>query len=635
MPNFIYATTLIEIIKNRKENTKDSILLSRRSKVVERNVESTEKISSRHVSKKNKRRIKESTDIITSYRYYVYKPDIQRIVNIPLVVDPIIADVANVVTKEVNKGSVIDISAAIVVSHNLLNSAMASVSIKAPVDIAEALESYYGKGDFLIWVSLEGIINQKAFEAIDFLSKVNNIGLEPADYFVKVPDLKNIDAKERAHALMRFELLLSAKVLAYVQDNQRGRVDPNRISGYYDFTRKKVDISSFLKLASSTHDISKYLVSFTPSNTHFNILQAELEHLLKLQKFKKDYESSILALDGSVIKPGMSSSQLPHVIQAVELQLSKNVRDQYANFFSHYKENFVYDGDAINIIKSFQKDNELRPDGIINHTIIKAIISDKKLKEKISKLIVSLEQERWLPADLGSRYVFINQPAFMAYYIDNRQEKLSMPVVVGSKNHQTNFFNSQIQIIELNPYWGVPQSIIINEMLPRLRSDPSYLDRMGYQVELKGKRISSSSVNWYGSTSNIAVRQPPSAFNALGELKILFPNRHAIYMHATPQVNLFKRSMRALSHGCIRLSDPRAMAAAILGYKIEDLNNEIKASKGKNKVLSVSEKIPVYISYFTAWPNKQGVIEYFQDIYERDDYVNKAFDKITKSRIDI
>jgi murein L,D-transpeptidase YcbB/YkuD len=153
---------------------------------------------------------------------------------------------------------------------------------------------------------------------------------------------------------------------------------------------------------------------------------------------------------------------------------------------------------------------------------------------------------------------------------------------------------------------------------------------MGYEVEVGGRAVPPSSVDWYGSTQNISVRQPPSSDNALGELKILFPNSHAIYMHDTPSKSFFKRDMRALSHGCVRLADPRAMAAAVLGTTVDDVAKQI--ATGQNHAVKVPQKIPVYVSYFTAWPNKDGVIEYFDDVYGRDAYVDKAFDVTTKSR---
>ena len=207
-----------------------------------------------------------------------------------------------------------------------------------------------------------------------------------------------------------------------------------------------------------------------------------------------------------------------------------------------------------------------------------------------------------------------------------------MRVVVGTKANQTYFFDDTIELVEFNPYWGVPQSIIINEMLPKLRADPSYLDRLGYEVTAGGRAVSSSSVNWnaVGKGSGIGVRQPPSDGNALGELKILFPNSHAIYMHDTPSKSLFQRDTRALSHGCIRLHDPRAMAAKVLGTSVADIGSHIAG--GQNKQVQLSTKVPVHIAYFTAWPDDAGTVEYFADVYGRDSYLRKAIDATEAAR---
>lgn len=205
-----------------------------------------------------------------------------------------------------------------------------------------------------------------------------------------------------------------------------------------------------------------------------------------------------------------------------------------------------------------------------------------------------------------------------------------MRSVVGSKAHQTFFFQDKIKTVEFNPSWGVPQSIIVNEMVPKLRRDPSYLDRLGYEVAVNGRSVSSTSVDWYGSTNSISVRQPPSSDNALGDLKILFPNAHAIYMHDTPAKSFFKRDMRALSHGCVRLAEPRKMAAALLGISEKDVDARI--ATGKNVPTSVNADIPVYIAYFTAWPNKDGKVEYFGDVYDRDVATMKALAATSKAR---
>jgi murein L,D-transpeptidase YcbB/YkuD len=255
-----------------------------------------------------------------------------------------------------------------------------------------------------------------------------------------------------------------------------------------------------------------------------------------------------------------------------------------------------------------------------------AALAGESRASRQEKVRIAMEQIRWLPSDLGSPRVFINQPAFTASYIEGGEEKLKTRTVIGGTGNQTSFFFDEIKQVDYNPYWGVPQSIIVNEMLPRLRNDPGYLDRAGYEVtDSKGKRIPSSSINWsqYGGKVPFNVRQAPSEANALGELKILFPNKHAIYMHDTPQKSYFERDMRALSHGCVRLQDPRGMAAAVLGTSVEHVAEKLGKGHSTEKV---TRRIPVYVAYFTAWPDMTGKVEYFGDVYGRDARLRQAIE---------
>jgi murein L,D-transpeptidase YcbB/YkuD len=189
-----------------------------------------------------------------------------------------------------------------------------------------------------------------------------------------------------------------------------------------------------------------------------------------------------------------------------------------------------------------------------------------------------------------------------------------------------------VETVEYNPYWGVPQSILVNEFLPKLRANPAYLDERGYEVtDNNGNRIPSSAINWYafGASVPYNVRQSPGEANALGELKILFPNKHAIYMHDTPARDLFQKDFRAYSHGCVRLAEPRAMAAAVLGKPVSHVEDMLTRGHGQDEI---GAPFPVYVAYFTAWPNAEGSVEYFADVYERDAAVAKAFAAIRAER---
>jgi murein L,D-transpeptidase YcbB/YkuD len=488
----------------------------------------------------------------------------------------------------------------------------------AESDIGKALVAYYSANPDFIWVSGTSA-NGRAAQAVRVLGEAAGYGLNPADYSVEVPSpaYSTDDTAGRLAQLIRFEMALSARVLRYVHDAQDGRVNPNRISGYYDFPAKPLDLEGVLKTLAHTQEVRTYLESRHPQNPEYQALRVELESL------RASPENAIVVDPKLLLKPGESSPELPKLLTLIardtELQaahgetlLKFGTGDEYAK-------------ELVPVIKAAQEKAGLKPDGVIGPRTVAALAGSSKA-ERLGKVQVALEQLRWLPSELGSPRVFINEPAFTASYIDSGEEKLKTRVVIGKVTNQTSFFYDEIETVNFHPYWGVPQSIIVNEMLPRLRSDPGYLDRSGYEVtDAHGRRIPSSAIDWsqYGSKVPYNVRQAPSEANALGELKILFPNKHAIYMHDTPQKSFFQRDVRALSHGCVRLQDPRGMAAAVLGTSVDYIAEKLKHGHSEEKV---TRKIPVYVAYFTAWPDMSGDVEYFNDIYGRDDRLRQALD---------
>jgi murein L,D-transpeptidase YcbB/YkuD len=504
---------------------------------------------------------------------------------------------------------------------------MSEVRVKAPGEVAAAIEKFYAANDGLLWVDANGL-NDKAHVALAYLEGVDMVGLDAADYAVEDPtaSLTTADAATKQRALMAFEIELSAKLLTYVQDTVRGRVDPNRIAEYYDFKRKTVNLDGALMVMRASPDIAAYLESRTPVNAHFAALQREY---VRLKAEAGGDDARIVIAPGTLLKPGKANPEVANVIAAIQKHGSDALKVEHSVTLASYQGAPEYTEDLVEVVKAFQAEKGLKADGVVGPGTIRVLMGGDDNSTKLHKIKVAMEQLRWLPKDLGSRYVFINQPAFLAYYHNNNKEEFAMRVVVGSPRHQTFFFQDEVEIVEYNPYWGVPRSIIVNEMLPELRADPSYLDRLGYETSINGQQVSSSNIDW-NSTDSVDVRQPPGRGNALGQLKILFPNSHAIYMHDTPQKKFFERDMRALSHGCVRLSDPKKMAAAVMNMSVEEIEAEI--ATGQNHQAKVPEKFPVYVSYFTAFPNKDGVVEYFDDVYSRDAYMDKAFTATAKAR---
>jgi murein L,D-transpeptidase YcbB/YkuD len=499
--------------------------------------------------------------------------------------------------------------------------------LSAERGIAKALVAYYSANPAFIWVGGNGV-NANAQDALKVLGDAASYGLNPLDYAVEVPPSGAVDGDNAGHLnqLMRFEMALSARVLRYVRDAQSGRIEPNRISAYYDFPAKPLDLEGVLKTLARTHEVRTYLESRHPQNPEYQALRVELEAL------QAGAENAIVVDPKLLLKRGETSAELPKLLTLISRRSDDEMRGQYGEVLARLGTSETYVAELVPVIEAAQKKAGLKPDGVIGPRTV-AVLAGVSKADRLAKVQYALEELRWLPSDLGSPRVFINQPAFTASYIEGGVEKLKTRVVIGKTTNQTSFFYDEIKQVDYNPYWGVPQSIIVNEMLPRLRDDPGYLDRSGYEVtDAQGKRIPSSAIDWnqYGSRVPFNVRQAPSEANALGELKILFPNKHAIYMHDTPQKSFFQRDNRALSHGCVRLQDPRGMAAAVLGTSVDYIASRLKRGHSSEKV---NRNIPVYVAYFTAWPDTAGKVEYFPDVYGRDERLKLAIEATEAVRI--
>lgn len=502
-----------------------------------------------------------------------------------------------------------------------------TLQIAIEEDIAKAVTDHYSKKPAFLWSRGSSVTTQaKAVAAM--LDSADKHGLEAKDYAVDVPsDAFSIDdPKARAAELLAFETKLTVYAIRYAQDMKDGAVNPNKISGYHDFTKNRLTASDALAgLASGDMDPADYLTSLMPNQQHYAILQDELV------KLRGSTENEIVLPANLLVKPGTTAEELPLLIKAMERKMRDETRTKHQDLLNAYAGETLYQGDLIELVRDVQRDLGLNPDGVVGAKTVSRL-GGQSLASKIDRVKFALERLRWHPENYGKRQVVINQPEYRVRYMEDGETKLAMRVVVGKPSNQTNFFHDEIETVVFNPYWGVPQSIIVNEMLPKLHRDPGYLDRAGYVVSTRGgQQIASSNINWsqYSGPVPYSVRQKPGPSNSLGELKILFPNRHAIYMHDTPAKSLFQRDNRAFSHGCVRLEDPRAMAAAVLGKSRDYVTSQLG---GGEKGERISEKIPIFVGYFTAWPNDAGKVEYHPDVYKRDMYLGRALEAVNGAR---
>ena len=241
----------------------------------------------------------------------------------------------------------------------------------------------------------------------------------------------------------------------------------------------------------------------------------------------------------------------------------------------------------------------------------------------LDRIRMNLVRWRWMPRELGDRYVFVNVPAYQMQVMEGEKPVLAMRVIVGDPTHQTPLFSDEMTTIVFSPNWNVPESIIRKEMLPRLVNDPGYLERQDIQVVgTSGQVIDAEAVDWddESAVAGLHFRQEPGPKNALGLVKFQFPNSFDVYMHDTPQDALFNKERRALSHGCVRLENPVALAQYVLrdnpSWTMEKIAAAMNA--GEEHAVPLKEHLPVHIGYFTAWVNPDGSVAYTDDPYNLD-----------------
>ncbi len=488
--------------------------------------------------------------------------------------------------------------------------------IKA-VDIErKAVLAFYKTNGFKpVWMA-ENHVTPRANELLKTLSSAAADGLVAKNYLPEVlTSFDNADGQVATDPmkLARLDIGLTIAALHYARQISGGQFDPQRLSLYNDIKTEPVNPDAALKVLAFTPYPGSYLQSLAPQNPQYAALKAELA------KSTTTGPKLDLLADGPKVKPGKSDVRIPLIrarlqtlgFMTVEVAGSDNVNQ--------------LDQDMAIALMAFQTSKKMKPTGSVDSATIKAFNKDD-VADQHDKLVFNLERLRWLPKNLGARHVMVNQAAFEVNVMDNGKSTWKSRVVVGQPTKQTYSFSDQIETVVFNPTWGVPASIIVNEYGPKSRKNPSYLDNNGFIVKDKnGNVISSSSIDWWnlGQAPSFGVQQPAGDGNALGELKFLFPNAHDIYMHDTPSKDLFASAMRAFSHGCVRVQNPRQFAQVLLGWDEATVAKNIEGQDSHSVPLKT--KVPVHLTYFTAWADESGKVQYFDDIYGRDTAMAKAF----------
>lgn len=470
---------------------------------------------------------------------------------------------------------------------------------------AQVVRDFHESRTGLVWVqegepprlAPRGLIVRRVLE------EAEREGLDPSDY--PVPAAASAAALDRA---------LTSVLLAYLTDLQVGRVAPRKADPALFVYRRTVDGPRLLAAVADAPEPARTIADLAPGNPVYRRLRRLLSEYRALAE--AGGWSGVPA--GPSLKPGATDAR----ITAVRRRLAAT-----REYTPPTAESEFYDPTLEVAVRAFQRRHGLEADGVLGRRTVAAL--NVPVDARIRQVVLSMERFRWMPDDLGDDHVFVNMAGFELDYVMQGTTRLSMRVVVGRQFRETPVFSDRIRYLEFNPDWTVPRKIAIEDLLPKIRRDPSYLAAGGYQVLAAGGRpVDPAAIDWRSLGPGrfpYRLRQLPGPKNALGRVKFMFPNQFDVYLHDTPARELFRRAMRAFSSGCIRLEKPLQLAEALLRGDAQDPSRigEILAS-GQTTRVALATPVPVHLAYLTAWIGEGGTVEFRDDVYGRDALLAKA-----------
>ncbi|MGB6701751.1 L,D-transpeptidase family protein [Methyloceanibacter sp.] len=487
----------------------------------------------------------------------------------------------------------------------------------------KALADYYSAPDAqALWVDENGL-NLRAKSVMEEIGKADDYGLRASDYALPRIEGFNPKSPNSVGTLADAEIKLDVAVLRYARDARGGRFDWTRLDPDLDPTLALPDPLQVMESIAIRSEPAAYLRSFQPDQPQFEALR---KALIAARGGHVDDDGVVRIPDGPVLKLGVEHEQVALLRKRLEVPATDGAKET------------VFDGDVEQAVRRFQEERGYRPDGLVGPGTRRVLNGEQQRSSSPSKtrlILLNMERWRWLPNDLGPFYVTVNIPEFTLRVMEEGKPAFTTRVVVGKPDKQTPIFSNEMQEIVFNPYWNVPNSIKMEELLPSIRGggdwffggggggwDTSVFARNGLRVALGTKEVDPSMLDWNRiDIRSLNVYQPPGPDNVLGTVKFLFPNKHDVYMHDTTQKNLFAKTVRAESHGCMRVQNPDQLATMLLnkdqGWTAQKVASTID-SGAEDQHIGLKQKIPVYITYFTLKVNDDGSFTTYNDIYGHD-----------------
>jgi murein L,D-transpeptidase YcbB/YkuD len=461
----------------------------------------------------------------------------------------------------------------------------------------ELVTRFYDRRGYVPAWSRETAVGRQAEALVGAVRGAEAEGLNPREYHlaeveealrrVHVPASNGgpLDPSERA----TIDLLLTDAFVTYGGHLAHGRIDPKRIHSGWSLPPRQVDVIAALERAIQDGRIEETLAGLAPSTPEYGALRQALQRYRGIE----ERGGWPVLPSGFTLRPGDRGND----VSLLRARLAAETRLVPADSPT------VYDPALEEAVRVFQRTRGLREDAEVGPATRAAL--NVGVRSRVEQIALSMERLRWLPDDLGRRHIRVSIPAFELVVVEEGRAALAMRVVGGRPDWRTPIFSARMTSVVLSPYWNIPPSIAEAEVLPRARRDPDYLRRNG--------------IRWVRDGSEYRLRQDPGPLNPLGQVKFLFPNPYNVYLHDTPSRHLFAEPLRAYSHGCMRVERPLDLAE----YVLRDLGWDRDAirrgmARGVERAITLSDPVPVYVLYQTAWVDAAEQIEFRDDVYGHD-----------------
>ncbi len=496
-------------------------------------------------------------------------------------------------------------------------------------DYRQHVRNFYEPSGYApAWIH-DGRPTPQAVAIIELLKQADNWGLDPEDYDSGrwADRLARLQKPHEASDAAILDVALTVCLMRYISDRRIGKVNPEHFQFGLDVEAKKYDLPTFLreKLVDGP-DLPAALAQIGPPFAGYKRLLEALHRYLQLAR---EDDGQKLPVPKKPVEPGSPYDGVPRLMRLLRL-----LGDLPANTAVPGDSN-LYQGALVDAVKRFQNRHGLTPDGRLGEQTLKNL--NTPLSRRIEQLRLTMERWHWVPYQFTEPPIVVNIPEFRLRAFDGEGNAvLTMNVIVGKAyRHKTDVFEKDMRYVILRPYWNVPPSIQRSETVPAVQKDRDYIARKRFEVVTQAGQVVTSGaitdeVLAQLRSGKLAVRQKPGEDNALGLVKLMFPNEHNVYLHSTPTPQLFAQARRDFSHGCIRVEKPAELAAWVLRDKPDWSLARVQAAmkSGQDNVqVNLTKPLPVLILYGTAAVDPEGNVHFFDDIYGYDGELAKVLAK--------